>query len=113
MPSNGTGPLPIPGPDGPVALCDRLILPAGRPVDMRITSGDVIHSFWVPRLGGKMDAIPGRANVIRVKAHAPGLLIGQCAEFCGLGHAAMRFEVEVVAEADRNAALRAAGGDDD
>lgn len=102
-----------PGPDGPVALRDRLILPAGRPVDMRITSGDVIHSFWVPRLGGKMDAIPGRANVIRVEADAPGRLIGQCAEFCGLGHAAMRFEVEVVAEADWDAALRAAGGDDE
>lgn len=104
-----------PGPDGPVTTRDRLILPAGEPVDLIITSEDVIHSFWVPQLGGKMDAIPGRANRLRLQADAPGTLAGQCAEFCGLGHAVMRFEVEVVAPEDWADALRAAdnGGSGD
>ncbi|MCC5982892.1 MAG: cytochrome c oxidase subunit II [Rhodobacteraceae bacterium] len=102
-----------PGPDGPVTTRDRLILPAGAPVDLIITSGDVIHSFWVPKLGGKMDAIPGRANRLRLQADAPGTLAGQCAEFCGLGHAVMRFEVEVVDPADWENALRAAADDGD
>ena len=100
-----------PGPDGPVMTRDRLILPAGEPVDLVITSEDVIHSFWVPQLGGKMDAIPGRANRLRLQADAPGTLAGQCAEFCGLGHAVMRFEVEVVAPEDWADALRAAAND--
>lgn len=98
-----------PGPDGPVVLRDRLILPAGRPVDMRISSADVIHSFWVPQLGGKMDAIPGRENLLRIMADTPGQLAGQCAEFCGLGHAHMRFEVDVVAAEHWAETLRAAG----
>lgn len=70
-----------------------LHIPAGQPVDILITSQDVIHSFWVPRLGGKMDAIPGRVNRLRVQADTAGRFDGLCAEFCGLGHAAMRFEV--------------------
>ena len=52
-------------------------------------SDDVIHSFWVPRLGGKLDAIPGRTLVLRLQADAPGRYLGQCAEFCGAGHARM------------------------
>ncbi|MCC5958765.1 MAG: cytochrome c oxidase subunit II [Rhodobacteraceae bacterium] len=70
-----------------------LHIPAGQPVDILITSQDVIHSFWVPRLGGKIDAIPGRVNRLRVQADSAGRFDGLCAEFCGLGHAAMRFEV--------------------
>jgi len=95
-----------PSPDGPVTTRDRLILPAGEPVDLIITSSDVIHSFWVPQLGGKMDAIPGRENRLRLQADAPGRLAGQCAEFCGVGHAVMRFEVEVVEAGDWEEALR-------
>lgn len=68
-------------------------IPAGRPVDVRIASADVIHSFWVPRLGGKMDAIPGQVNVLRIEAAQPGVFEGQCAEFCGLNHATNRFRV--------------------
>lgn len=68
-------------------------IPAGEPVDFHITSRDVIHSFWIPRLGGKMDAIPGRSNVMRLQADAPGIYRGVCAEFCGVGHALMPFEV--------------------
>ncbi|WP_420225042.1 cytochrome c oxidase subunit II [Pigmentiphaga litoralis] len=68
-------------------------IPAGEPIDFHITSRDVIHSFWIPRLGGKMDAIPGRINVMRLQADAPGIYRGVCAEFCGVGHALMPFEV--------------------
>ena len=84
-----------PGPDGPVRTEGVLYVPAGRPFDIVLTSRDVIHSFWVPQLGGKMDAIPGHRNVHRLQADAPGRYEGLCAEFCGLGHAAMRFEVVV------------------
>lgn len=74
---------------------DLLHLPAGQPVDIHITAEDVMHAFWVPRLAGKLDAVPGHTNVLRLQADAPGRLEGLCAEFCGLGHAHMRFEVRV------------------
>ena len=83
------------GPDGTVIeSTDLLHVPAGQPVDVLITSADVIHSFWVPRLAGKMDAIPGRTNRARLIADAPGTYEGLCAEFCGLDHAFMRFSVQ-------------------
>ncbi|MGR3251015.1 MAG: cytochrome c oxidase subunit II [Paracoccus sp. (in: a-proteobacteria)] len=83
-----------PGPGGrPVTTQGVLYVPAGRPFDVAITSSDVIHSFWVPRLGGKMDAIPGHRNVHRLMANAPGTYEGLCAEFCGLGHSFMNFNV--------------------
>lgn len=63
-----------------------LHMPAGRPVDLAITSADVIHSLWIPRLAGKMDAIPGHTNVLRVRADRPGTYRGECAEYCGIGH---------------------------
>ena len=70
-----------------------LHIPAGRPVDVAIRSADVIHSFWVPRLGGKMDAIPGKTNILRLRADAAGVYAGVCAEYCGVGHARNRFRV--------------------
>lgn len=70
-----------------------LDIPAGTPVDVRITSRDVIHSFWVPRLAGKLDAVPGKTNVLRIQAAQPGIYEGICAEYCGIGHARMRFRV--------------------
>lgn len=70
-----------------------LHIPVGRPVEVRITSADVIHSFWVPRLAGKIDAIPGHDTRVMLQADSPGEYEGQCAEFCGLGHAGMRFRV--------------------
>lgn len=83
-----------PGPEGqPVATQGVLYVPAGRPFDIVITSTDVIHGFWVPQLGGKMDAIPGHPNLHRLMAATPGRYEGQCAEFCGRGHPFMRFEV--------------------
>ena len=82
-----------------------LHIPAGTPVDVAVTSRDVIHSFWIPRLAGKIDAIPGRTNVLRIQADAPGRYEGTCAEFCGVGHAGMRFEVVAHPAADFPAAL--------
>lgn len=73
---------------------DLLHISAGLPVDVLITSEDVIHSFWVPQLAGKMDAIPGRTNRARLIAAEPGTFAGLCAEFCGTGHAVMRFAVQ-------------------
>lgn len=82
-----------PGVAGAIASRHVLHIPAGRPVDVRIASADVIHSFWVPRLGGKMDAIPGVVNTLRIEASDPGVFEGQCAEFCGLDHTTNRFRV--------------------
>ncbi|QSF52819.1 cytochrome c oxidase subunit II [Brevundimonas fontaquae] len=64
-------------------------IPAGQPVVFVLESADVIHSFWVPRLGGKTDMIPGRRNFMRLQADAPGTYGGQCAEYCGGPHALM------------------------
>jgi cytochrome c oxidase subunit 2 len=94
------------GADGvPGATTDRLVIPAGEPVIVEIVSTDVIHSFWVPRLAGKMDAVPGKPNRHLIQADTPGTYLGQCAEYCGVGHDRMRFEV--LATAPRSSA---AGG---
>jgi cytochrome c oxidase subunit II len=82
-----------PGREGPIRTRDTLHIPAGRPIDVELTTRDVIHAFWVPRLAGKMDAIPGRRNRLRIEAHAPGVYQGLCAEFCGAGHARHGFQV--------------------
>ncbi|MFV0623194.1 cytochrome c oxidase subunit II [Sphingomonas sp. ac-8] len=82
-------------PGGTAATRDVLHLPAGRPVDLSITARDVIHSVWVPRLAGKMDAIPGQTNVLRIVAAKPGRYRGVCAEYCGPGHAGHDFLVVV------------------
>ncbi len=71
-----------------------LHIPAGRPVNVEITSTDVIHSFWVPRLAGKLDAIPGHVNVLRLEAARPGIYDGQSAEFSGRGYREHLFKVE-------------------
>lgn len=82
-------------PDAGIALTDELHLPVDRTVAVHLESSDVIHSFWVPSLGGKMDAIPGRTNVLVLEPERPGEFFGQCAEFCGLHHARMGLEVTV------------------
>jgi cytochrome c oxidase subunit 2 len=81
-------------PDGREMSDDVLNVPAGRPIDVAVSSKDVIHSFWVPRLGGKIDAIPGHENRIRLEADEPGTYWGQCAEYCGPGHDGMWFRIE-------------------
>lgn len=72
---------------------NELHIPAGRPVVLELQSADVIHSFWVPRLSGKLDMIPGRRNLMRIQADQPGVFGGQCAEYCGGPHALMGFTV--------------------
>ncbi len=71
-----------------------LHIPAGQPVDVEITSTDVIHSFWVPRLAGKLDAVPGHVNVLRIEAALPGDYAGQSAEFSGRGYREHVFTVK-------------------
>jgi cytochrome c oxidase subunit 2 len=78
-----------------VTAAGEIHLPAGRSIDVSLTSADVIHSFWVPQLGGKTDAVPGRTNRVTFLAATPGLYQGECAEFCGLQHAHMRFDLVV------------------
>lgn len=72
---------------------NELHIPAGQPVVLELQSADVIHSFWVPRLSGKLDMIPGRRNMLRIQADRPGVFGGQCAEYCGGPHALMGFTV--------------------
>ncbi|WP_428412797.1 cytochrome c oxidase subunit II [Pararhizobium sp.] len=82
------------GEDQVIATEGVLHIPAGRPVNVEITSTDVIHSFWVPRLAGKLDAIPGHVNVLRIEAARPGTYDGQSAEFSGRGYREHVFKVE-------------------
>ena len=90
---------------GGVETRNVMLLPAGVPVDIVVTSRDVIHAFWIPRLAGKIDAIPGHPNVLRIKADAPGRFDALCNEFCGFGHAGMRFTVIVYRPEDFSAAF--------
>lgn len=73
-----------------IVTSGELVFPADTDVLLRITSRDVIHSYWIPALNGKRDAVPGRLHTLRMQAHEPGLYTGQCTEFCGLSHARMR-----------------------
>jgi cytochrome c oxidase subunit II len=78
---------------------NEINIPTGQPVEIVLTSEDVIHSFWVPRLTGKLDQIPGKVHSLRLEAEDPGVYRGQCAEFCGIQHANMIFFV-IAHEAD-------------
>lgn len=82
------------------ADANELHIPVGRPVVVEMVSEDVIHSFWVPRLGGKMDMIPGRTNRLKLQADQAGSYGGQCAEFCGGAHALMGFVIVAHEAAD-------------
>ena len=73
---------------------NEIHIPAGESVRLHLISGDVIHSFWVPRLQAKVDQVPGQENTLWIEADEPGRYRGQCAEFCGLQHANMIFWVE-------------------
>ncbi len=91
----------------PAVTANEIHIPSGTPVDVRVTTADVIHSFWVPRLDRKIDLIPGRVNRIELDAPDPGVYRGQCSEFCGLGHAQMAFYVIVQPPDQFRAWLRA------
>ncbi len=75
---------------------NEIRLPVGLPVRFVLRSADVIHSFWVPQLGGKTDMIPGQDNVTWLRADTPGVYRGQCVEYCGLQHAHMAFDLYAV-----------------
>jgi cytochrome c oxidase subunit 2 len=87
-----------PNPSLRVTTANEIHIPIGRPVALKVTSRDVIHSFWVPNLQGKRDLIPGYTTAIWIQADRPGVFRGQCAEFCGYQHAHMAFYV--TAESD-------------
>jgi len=89
-------------PNGAIAI-DHLRLPYNRAVRLEITGEDVNHSWWVPALGGKIDAIPGKQNHISFRATKLGTFRGQCAEFCGIQHAAMMAQVEVLPQNEYDA----------
>lgn len=88
-------------PDQKVVTANELVIPAGRPVKLDLRACDpslpnkcnVIHSFWVPELNGKRDVVPGQNNHWSIEADKPGTYLGQCAEYCGISHANMRFRV--------------------
>lgn len=94
-------------PDEGVTTTNELHIPVGRRVVLRLTSADVIHSFWVPELGGKMDMLPDDTNTLVLQADEPGEHYSRCAEFCGLHHADMKMLV-IAEPADRFAAWVAA-----
>ena len=80
---------------GEASLANEIRLPVGEPVQFILDSPDVIHSFWIPALGGKMDMIPGRVTRLALHATKTGVYRGQCAEYCGTSHAWMAFDVVV------------------
>lgn len=84
-------------PDYGIVTANELRIPTDTIININLTSSDVIHSFWVPNLAGKLDTNPGRTNTMWLQADKPGVYYGQCAEFCGVAHANMRFRV--IAEA--------------
>ena len=87
---------------GALTTANELVIPAGRPVRVNLRTIDVIHSFWIPKLAGKVDMMPNRANHLWFQADQPGYYWGQCAEFCGDSHAVMRFRVVALGPKDFN-----------
>jgi cytochrome c oxidase subunit 2 len=89
------------------AEANEIRIPVGAEVELVLRTADVIHSFWVPSLGGKLDMIPGRTNRLRLKAERAGIYRGQCAEYCGGPHALMALEIVAVPPAEFEAWLAA------
>jgi cytochrome c oxidase subunit II len=89
-----------PNPVDVFETANEIHIPVGVPVLVRLHGADVIHSFWVPQLAGKADAIPGQTNLSWIQADRPGRYLGQCSEFCGNQHAHMHFEVVAEPQAD-------------
>jgi cytochrome c oxidase subunit 2 len=106
-------------PDLGVATANELHLPVGQTVRFDLTSADVIHSFWIPRMGGKMDVVPTRTNLLWFTPEQTGEFFGQCVEFCGIQHANMRMRLIVETpeafqawvQQQRAAAPQPSGGD--
>ena len=90
-----------------IVTANELHIPVGEPVNVMLRSVDVIHSFWIPKVAGKVDMIPNNSNQMWLQADEPGAYYGQCAEFCGESHANMRFKVIAQPKADFEAWLQA------
>lgn len=88
------------GAETPIITANEIRLPVGKRTEFRLTSAQVIHSFWVPALGGKMDMFPGRETLISLAPDKVGTFRGQCAEFCGASHAWMAFSALVMEQED-------------
>jgi len=91
--------------DEDVLTANDLVIPAGQDVNLEIGSNDVIHSFWIPALNGKKDAVPGSEHPLRLNADEPGTYVGQCTEYCGLSHGYMRQRVIAMTPDDFDAWL--------
>ena len=94
-------------PGSGVVAANEIHIPVGKQILIELKSADVIHDFWVPELGGKIDAVPGHPNTLWIEADAPGTYLGSCGEFCGAEHTWMRFRVIAQSEADFDAWQRA------
>ncbi|CAN5258803.1 cytochrome c oxidase subunit II [soil metagenome] len=92
-------------PQAGFVTANEMYIPTDTDVRVRLHSEDVIHSFWVPQLGGKRDLVPGHVNELTLRATEPGRYLGECAEFCGIQHANMRFDVVAVAPGEYDAWL--------
>jgi cytochrome c oxidase subunit 2 len=90
---------------GGLRSANEIHIPVGRPVRVQLRSEDVIHSFWVPSLQGKLDLVPGQVNTTWLQADTPGVYRGECAEYCGLQHARMHFRVVALSPSDYKAWL--------
>ena len=88
------------GIESPIITSGQVVFPTNTKVLLRVTSRDVIHSYWIPKLNGKRDAVPGRVHTLRLEAEQPGIYAGQCTEFCGLSHANMRMEAVALSPED-------------
>lgn len=89
-----------------IVTANDIVIPVGEEVNLEIHSNDVIHSFWVPQLNGKRDAVPGRVHPWRISANEAGIYYGECLEFCGLSHANMQIRAIVLEQDDFDAWLQ-------
>ncbi len=87
-------------PDEEIVTANEVYIPINEPVKINLESVDVIHSFWVPKLAGKVDMVPSEGNYMWFQADEPGEYYGQCAEYCGTSHANMKFKVIAVEKSD-------------
>ena len=87
-------------PPADIVAANQLVIPTGSEIGLRITSRDVIHSYWIPALNGKRDAVPGQVSPWKIEADTPGVYFGQCTEFCGLSHSRMRMQTVAMDPAD-------------
>jgi cytochrome c oxidase subunit 2 len=86
--------------DNGVRTANELVFPVGTDIELELHSADVIHSYWIPKLNGKRDVIPGRLQLLKIRTEKEGYFFGQCVEFCGDSHAYMRNRARAVSKAD-------------